>query len=96
MGQRFQRAAQPLLGAVPIKERTVERVAVALHGDLVAVVDAGHTGQCKDHGVAQQQFAHGIVHFLGRDAPSALPVAVTAVGGFTRNGGDGALGIVGG
>ena len=28
-GQRLDRAAQPLLGGVPVKERTVERVAVA-------------------------------------------------------------------
>ena len=47
-GQRLDRAAQPLLGGVPVKERTVERVAVALHGDLVAVVDAGHAGQRED------------------------------------------------
>ena len=48
-GQRLDRAAQPLLGGIPVKERTVERVAVALHGDLVAVVDAGHAGQRENH-----------------------------------------------
>ena len=96
MGQRFQRAAQPLLGAVPVKKCAVERVTVALHGDLVAIVDAGHAGQREDHRIAQQQLAHGIVHFFGRDAPPALPVAVPPVGRLASNGGDGAFGVVGG
>ena len=94
-GQRFHRAAQPLLGGVPVKERPVEGVAVALHGNLIAVVDAGHTRQGKDHRIAQQQAADGTVHLAGRDAALALPVAVAAVAGLARNGGDGALGVVG-
>ena len=65
-GQRLDGAAQPLLSGVPVKECTVEGVAVALHGDLVAVVDAGYAGQREDHRIPQQKFAHSIVHFVGR------------------------------
>ena len=95
-GQRFHRAAQPLLGGVPVKERPVEGVAVALHGDLITVVDAGHARQGKDHRIPQQQAADGAVHLAGRNTALALPVAVAAVAGLARNGGDGALGVVGG
>ena len=95
-GQRLDRPAQPLLGGVPVKERTVERVAVALHGDLVAVVDAGHAGQREDHRIAQQHSADGRVHQAGRDVALALPVAVPVIAGLARNRRDGALGVVGG
>ena len=94
-GQCFHRAAQPLLGGVPVKERPVEGVAVALHGDLITVVDAGHARQGKDHRIPQQQAADGTVHLAGRDAALALPIAVAAVAGLARNGGDGALGVMG-
>src|SRR5699024_2949569 len=74
----------------------VERVAVALHGDLIAIIDAGHAGQREQQRIGQQLPAHGVVHAGQRDATPALPEAVTAVGRLVGNGGDGALGVVGG
>ena len=50
--QLCQNRLQPLFVAVPAVEAAVEGVAIALHPDLVAVVEAGDAGQSVDDGVS--------------------------------------------
>ena len=88
--------AQTFLVAVPVEEGAVEGVAVALHPDLVAVVQARHTGQGVDDGVGHAQAQHTFLVGVAGDAAAALPLAATAVGGLVRDDGQGALGVVGG
>ena len=87
---------QALFVAVPAEEGTVEGVAVALHPDLITVVQAGHAGQRVDDGIGHAQAQHPfLVGFAGHTA-AALPLAATAVGGLVRDHGEGAFGVVGG
>ena len=94
--QLGQHRAQPLLVAVPAVEAAVERVAVALHPDLVAVVQAGHAGQGVDDGVGHLQPEDALLVGVAGHAAAALPLPAPAIGGLIRNDGEGALGIVGG
>ena len=91
-----QRPAQTAFGAVPVVKRPVKRVAVTLHGDFIAVVDAGHTGQRKDQRIGKEFAAHSILHAGQRDAATALPETIPAVGRFICNGGNGTLSVMGG
>ena len=96
LGQLRQHRLEPLFVAVPAVVPAVEGVTVALHADLVAVVQAGQTGQGVDDGIGHAQPQHAfLVGFAGHVA-AALPLAAPAVGGFVRNDGEGALGVVGG
>ncbi len=82
--------------AVPAEEGTVEGVAVALHPDLVAVIQAGHAGQRVDDGIGHAQAQHPfLVGFAGHTA-AALPLAATAIGGLVRDHSEGTFGVVGG
>ena len=96
LGQLADDRAQPVLVAVPEVEAPVEGVAVALHGDLVAVVDAGHPRQGEDDGVGHlEQDQPFLIGFAG-DAAAALPGAAPAVRRLVGNDGHGPLGVVGG
>ena len=55
LGQLRQYRLEPLFVAVPAVVPAVEGVAVALHADLVAVVQAGQTGQGVDDGIGHAQ-----------------------------------------
>ena len=94
--QLCQHRAQPLLVAVPAEEGAVEGVAVALHPDLVAVVQAGHAGQSVDDGIGHAQAQHALLVGFAGHAAAALPLPAASVGGLVRNHGQSALGVVSG
>ena len=94
--QLCQHRAQPLLVAVPAEEGAVEGVAVALHPDLVAVVQAGYAGQGVDDGVRHAQAQHPFLVGLAGHAAAALPLPPASVGGLVRDHGQRTLGVVGG
>ena len=95
VGQLAQHRAHPAFGGFPVEVGPVEGVPVALHGNFVAVIDAGHAGQGEDHGVGQPQQPHAVVVPVPGQGAAALPVAVLAVRGFVCNGGERPLGVVG-
>ena len=94
--QLCQHRAQPLLVAVPAEEGAVEGVAVALHADLIAVVQAGYAGQGVDDGIGHAQAQHPFLVGFASHAATALPLPSTSVGGLVRDHSQGALGVVGG
>ena len=94
--QLCQHRAQSLLVAVPAEEGAVEGVAVALHPDLVAVVQAGHAGQSVDDGIGHAQAQHALLVGFAGHAAAALPLPAASVGGLVRNHGQSALGVVSG
>ena len=93
--QLCQHRAQPLLVAVPAEEGAVEGVAVALHPDLVAVVQAWYAGQGVDDGIGHAQAQHPFLVGFAGHATAALPLPAASVGGLVRDHGQGALGVVG-
>ena len=84
------------LCAAPIEIGAVERVFIALHANFVAIVDAGDARQGKQQGIGQAHKAAAVLIPLRRKAAAALPIAVFSLAAFARQGGDGALGVVGG
>ena len=94
--QLCQNRLQPLFVAVPAVEAAVEGVAVALHPDLVAVVEAGDAGQGVDDGVSHPQLEHSFLVGVAGDAAAALPLAAPSIGRLVGNDGQCALGVVGG
>ena len=94
--QLCQNRFQPLFVAVPAVEAAVEGVAIALHPDLVAVVEAGDAGQSVDDGVSHPQLEHSFLVGVAGDTATALPLAAPAIGGLVGNDGQCALGVVGG
>ena len=82
--------------AVPAEEGAVEGVTVALHPDLVAVVQAGHAGQSVDDGIGHAQAQHPFLVGFAGHAAAALPLPAASVGGLVRDHGQSTLSVVGG
>ena len=94
--QLCQHGAQALFVGIPPEESPVEGVPVALHGDLVAVVQAGHTRQGVDDGVGHPQAEQALLVGIAGHTAAALPRAAPAIGGLVSDHGQGTLGVVGG
>ena len=87
---------QALLVGIPPEESPVEGVPVALHGNLVAVVQAGHARQGVDDGVSHPQAEQALLVGIAGHTAAALPRAAPAIGGLVSDHGQGTLGVVGG
>ena len=94
--QLCQHGTQALFVGIPPEESPVEGVPVALHGDLVAVVQAGHTRQGVDDGVGHPQAEQPLLVGIAGHTAAALPRAAPAIGGLVSDHGQGTLGVVGG
>ena len=94
--QLCQHGAQALFVGIPPEESPVEGVPVALHGDLVAIVQAGHARQGVDDGVSHPQAEQAFLVGIAGHTAAALPRAAPAIGGLVSNHGQGTLGVVGG
>ena len=94
--QLCQHGAQALFVGIPPEESPVEGVPVALHGDLVAIVQAGHTRQGVDDGVGHPQAEQAFLVGIAGHTAAALPRAAPAIGGLVSDHSQGTLGVVGG
>ena len=94
--QLCQHGAQALFVGIPPEESPVEGVPVALHGDLVAVVQAGHARQGVDDGIGHPQAEQALLVGIASHTAAALPRAAPAIGGLVGDHGQGTLGVVGG
>ena len=77
--RQAQHRAHPAFGGFPVEVGPVEGVPVALHGNFVAVIDAGHAGQGEDHGVGQPQQPHAVVVPVPGQGAAALPVGLSLI-----------------
>ena len=87
---------QLLVLFAPRVAAAVERVAVALHAGLVAVIDAGEAGQRVLHGGGDLQQPDAVGALLGAELLMRLPAAVASVERLACQHGQNALGVVGG